>query len=68
MLPFAELMTACDNDSASTESAKRLVLTWINYSCAEALPDDGEEYKIGRFYQVDDDYKPKRGEKVYRDR
>jgi hypothetical protein len=32
------------------------------------MTDDGEEYKIGRFYQVDDDYKPKRGEKVYRDR
>jgi hypothetical protein len=44
MLPFAELMTACDNDSASTESAKRLVLTWINYSNADALPRDGEQY------------------------
>ena len=44
MLPFAELMTACENDSASTESAKRLVLTWINYSTAEALPADGDEY------------------------
>lgn len=32
------------------------------------MTDDGEEYKIGRYYQVDDDYKPKRGEKVYRDR
>ena len=32
--------------------------------------DAGEEpaYKIGRYHQVDDDYKPKRGEKVYRDR
>ncbi len=44
MLPFAELMTACDNDSASIESAKRLVLTWINYSCADALQPDGNEY------------------------
>ena len=44
MLPFAELMTACQNDSASTESAKRLVLTWINYSSAETLPHDGDEY------------------------
>ena len=44
MLPFAELMTACDNDSASIESAKRLVLTWINYSCADALQPDGDEY------------------------
>jgi hypothetical protein len=44
MLPFAELMTACENDSASTESAKRLVLTWINYSSADALQPDGEEY------------------------
>ena len=32
------------------------------------VTDDGEEYKIGRYYQVDDDHKPKRGEKVYRDR
>ena len=44
MLPFAELMTACENDIASTESAKRLVLTWINYSTAEALPNDGDDY------------------------
>ena len=44
MLPFTELMTACENDSASTESAKRLVLTWINYSTAEALPHDGDDY------------------------
>ena len=44
MLPFRELMTACENDSASTECAKRLVLTWINYSTAEALPHDGDEY------------------------
>jgi hypothetical protein len=42
MLPFTELMTACENDSASTESAKRLVLTWINYSCPDA--HDGDEY------------------------
>lgn len=32
------------------------------------MTDDGEEYKIGRYHQVNDDYKPKRGEKVYRDR
>jgi hypothetical protein len=44
MLPFAELMTACENDSASTESAKRLVLTWINYSCPDELPLEGDEY------------------------
>lgn len=44
MLPFTELMTACENDSASTECAKRLVLTWINYSTAEALPQDGDDY------------------------
>jgi hypothetical protein len=44
MLPFAELVTACENDSASTESAKRLVLTWINYSSADELQPDGEEY------------------------
>lgn len=44
MLPFAELMTACEDDSASTESAKRLLLTWINYSSAEALPAEGGEY------------------------
>jgi hypothetical protein len=44
MLPFTELITACENDSASTESAKRLVLTWINYSCPDALPHDGDEY------------------------
>lgn len=28
----------------------------------------GEEYKLGFYRQVEDDYKPKRGEKVYRDR
>ena len=32
------------------------------------ITDDGEDYKIGFYRQVDDDYKPKRGEKVYRDR
>lgn len=31
------------------------------------MTDDGEEYKLGFYRQVDDDYKPKRGEKVYRD-
>ena len=44
MLPFAELMNACENDIASTESAKRLVLTWINYSSPDELPHDGDEY------------------------
>ena len=44
MLPFAELMTACESDTASLESSKRLVLTWINYSQAELLPREGEEY------------------------
>jgi hypothetical protein len=44
MLPFAELMTACESDTASLESSKRLVLTWINYSKAELLPGETDEY------------------------
>ena len=44
MLPFAELMTACESDTASLESGKRLVLTWINYSNAELLPRETEQY------------------------
>jgi hypothetical protein len=44
MLPFAELVTACESDTASLESSKRLVLTWINYSHAELLPSDNEPY------------------------
>ena len=35
MLPFNELLAACESDTASTESSKRLVLTWINYSKPE---------------------------------
>ena len=31
------------------------------------MTNDGEEYKIGRYHQIsDDNYTPKRGEKVYR--
>ena len=44
MLPFAELMTACESDTASLESSKRLVLTWINYSNAELLPGETDAY------------------------
>jgi len=44
MLPFTELMTACENDSASTESAKRLVLTWINYNHGELLASETGQY------------------------
>ena len=44
MLPFPELMTACESDTASLESGKRLVLTWINYSHAEVLPRETEQY------------------------
>ena len=44
MLPFAELMTACESDTASLESSKRLVLTWINYSNAELLPSENDAY------------------------
>ena len=44
MLPFAELISACESDTASLESSKRLVLTWINYSQAELLPRETEEY------------------------
>ena len=44
MLPFAELISACESDAASHESSKRLVLTWINYSQAELLPRETEEY------------------------
>lgn len=44
MLPFAELMTACESDTASLESSKRLVLTWINYSQAELLPAETDAY------------------------
>lgn len=44
MLPFAELMTACESDTASLESSKRLVLTWINYSNAELLPVETDTY------------------------
>jgi hypothetical protein len=44
MLPFAELIVACENDNASMESGKRLVLTWINYSSAELLPGETEKH------------------------
>ena len=44
MLPFAELICACESDTASLESSKRLVLTWINYSQAELLPRETDEY------------------------
>ena len=44
MLPFAELISACESDAASHESSKRLVLTWINYSQGELLPRETEEY------------------------
>jgi hypothetical protein len=44
MLPFAELAAACESDTASIESGKRLVLTWINYSNAELLPGETEKY------------------------
>ena len=44
MLPFAELISACESDTASLESSKRLVLTWINYSQAELLPRETDEY------------------------
>ncbi len=44
MLPFTELMTACESDAASLESGKRLVLTWINYSNAEHLPSETDKY------------------------
>jgi hypothetical protein len=44
MLPFAELVTACESDTASLESSKRLVLTWINYSQAELLPGEAQQY------------------------
>ena len=44
MLPFAELISACESDAASLESSKRLVLTWINYSQAELLPRETDEY------------------------
>jgi len=44
MLPFAELLTACESNAASLESGKRLVLTWINYSNAELLPRETEQY------------------------
>jgi hypothetical protein len=44
MLPFTELMTACESDTASLESSKRLVLTWINYSDAELLPGETDAY------------------------
>ena len=44
MLPFAELISACESDTASLESGKRLVLTWINHSQAELLPRETDEY------------------------
>lgn len=44
MLPFAELISACESDAASLESSKRLVLTWINYSQGELLPRETDEY------------------------
>ena len=44
MLPFGELLAACESDAASLESSKRLVLTWINYSQAELLPREADEY------------------------
>ena len=44
MLPFPELIVACENDNASMDSGKRLVLTWINYSSAELLPGETEKH------------------------
>jgi hypothetical protein len=44
MLPFSELMMACECEAASVESGKRLVLTWINYSKPEELPKTNAQY------------------------
>jgi hypothetical protein len=44
MLPFAELIVACESDTASLEAGKRLVLTWINYSHGELLPSETGQY------------------------
>jgi hypothetical protein len=44
MLPFEELMTACESDTTSLESSKSLVLTWINYNNTELLPAETDAY------------------------
>ena len=44
MLPFAELIVACESDTASLEAGKRLVLTWINYSRGELLASETGQY------------------------
>jgi hypothetical protein len=44
MLPFAKLIVASESDTASLESGKRLVLTWINYSHGELLARETGQY------------------------